>query len=1488
MRSRSLRGVSFVAAVLCFSACVDTTKVDVFACSSTSPCAEGLQCCDGLCRADCSIALGACDGGLKCDGVCTDVTASESHCGQCGARCAASERCVEGECRGSSCPDISCGEGRVCVAGACRDVACLHTSCNAYSTCVGGNCIPRACASGLCEGGWACLDGGCVDVGCDGVHCADGGTCALGRCDGNTACTNGRRDVGEADVDCGGTCAPCTDGKACSIDGDCASGSCVAGDGGRVCGSLCEPGATCGSNPTAPCRTGVVSCSGGTSACIDGPPSPDGVTCGDTELCLGGSCVPCMAGRGCSTNLDRCRDGVTNCTPRPSCEDGTHHRDAGAECGVDQVCASDGRCVACDEGASCTGNPTAPCRAGVISCSTGTPRCLDGPEAASGTSCGVDRVCRSGSCVSCVSGMTCAANPGAPCRVGSTTCGAASGCVDGAAAPGGTGCGTDQVCNGNGQCVACAAGTACSTNPSAPCRGGVVDCSNGTARCLDAALLPAGSSCGANQVCDAVGTCVSCTAGQACGTNSSPCRTGQTSCVTGSQRCVDFGLKDAGVSCSQTEVCDGRGFCGVCSAGQPCNTNPTACRAGFTSCGAGGTSCDDGSNVPPGVSCGANQVCTGSGACVACTTGQSCTTNSARCRLGQVSCATGAPVCADSSPKPAGSPCGTNQVCDGAGACAACTSGQACNTNPLPCRTGVTSCTSGSSACVDSGNKSAGVSCGTNRVCDGAGSCVACTSGQSCATNPGRCFAGTTSCSSGSTSCVDGTPLASGTTCGTGLVCNGTGSCVACSEGSACTTNPGQACFQGVISCSSGGPVCVNGAAKPSGTSCGTNLVCSQGACVACTMGQSCTTNPNAACAAGVISCSSGQPVCVDGSPRAAGTDCGSGKVCDGAGFCGMCTAGQSCTGNPSPGCHVGVTSCTTGTTTCVDGAARPPGTVCGTNQVCTSAGACAACTSGTSCTTNPSACRTGLTSCATGTQTCADGAAKPGGTSCGTNQVCNGSGTCVACTAGVTCTTNPTRCRVGTSSCTTGSSQCLDTAAPVSAGTICGTNQVCNGSGSCVACTASQSCTTNPSVCRTGTTSCASGASTCVDSGNKAAGTGCGTNQVCNGSGACVACTAGVVCTTNPGAACRYGVTSCATGVSTCVDGSPRAGGTTCGTNQVCNGAGACVACTAGNVCFTNANAACANGVTACGTGTQQCVDSTPKAAGTSCGLNQVCNGSGGCIGCSAGNVCSTNPDPGCWVGAVSCTTGAPVCLNDTRRPNGTSCGSNMVCNAGTCVACSQGMLCTTNPQRCKLGVISCGSGTPTCVDTTANTPAGTPCGSNQVCEGSGVCIGCVSGAACTWNPTPCREGVTSCATGYQNCVDTAAARPVGTWCAADQYCDSNAQCGPCVSGAACTGNPGECRQGTTSCVTGPPVCTDGAIRPIGTSCSSGMGVCDYAGQCSTSSCPMGCIDPYNGYCLDGYSPYRCGGNGGLCVGCYDHNLCACSGARTCYYTCE
>jgi hypothetical protein len=160
--------------------------------------------------------------------------------------------------------------------------------------------------------------------------------------------------------------------------------------------------------------------------------------------------------------------------------------------------------------------------------------------------------------------------------------------------------------------------------------------------------------------------------------------------------------------------------------------------------------------------------------------------------------------------------------------------------------------------------------------------------------------------------------------------------------------------------------------------------------------------------------------------------------------------------------------------------------------------------------------------------------------------------------------------------------------------------------------------------------------------------------------------CVAGVPCSTNPGQ-CRLGVTSCAAGVQTCVDGVNKVDGT---------------ACNDGNACTFND--VCAAGI--CGGTGYTC---TPN----QCEASASCNGSGGCVvvikaegsSCSDGNPCTFNDH---------CTNGNCGGIPYSCAP--TSCQSSAVCDGfGGCVTTPKpdGSACTdANADCCIMG------GNPTC----------------------------------------------------------------------------------------------------------------------------------------------------------------------------------------------
>ena len=101
---------------------------------------------------------------------------------------------------------------------------------------------------------------------------------------------------------------------------------------------------------------------------------------------------------------------------------------------------------------------------------------------------------------------------------------------------------------------------------------------------------------------------------------------------------------------------------------------------------------------------------------------------------------------------------------------------------------------------------------------------VTCRAGAPCFAPGGPCRLGIITCTNSSggrpvETCVDAGPQPAGTVCGNGMVCNAMGACVPCVDGAACST--GMPCTTGRTSCASGTPVCVVATSLPPGTVCG-------------------------------------------------------------------------------------------------------------------------------------------------------------------------------------------------------------------------------------------------------------------------------------------------------------------------------------------------------------------------------------------------------------------------------------------------------------------------------------------------------------------------------------------------------------------------------------------------------------------------------------------------------------------------------------------
>jgi hypothetical protein len=129
-----------------------------------------------------------------------------------------------------------------------------------------------SCSGGVCDGMGHCVQ--CAaNSNCNGSP--NGPACQRGRCVPIT-CTNGTKDVGETDVDCGNSCAPCADGQACTKLSDCTSSLCV---GGKCEAPACDDLLRNGNETDADC--------GGT----DCPACSDNQTCLVPDDCEKKSCV---------------------------------------------------------------------------------------------------------------------------------------------------------------------------------------------------------------------------------------------------------------------------------------------------------------------------------------------------------------------------------------------------------------------------------------------------------------------------------------------------------------------------------------------------------------------------------------------------------------------------------------------------------------------------------------------------------------------------------------------------------------------------------------------------------------------------------------------------------------------------------------------------------------------------------------------------------------------------------------------------------------------------------------------------------------------------------------------------------------------------------------------------------------------------------------------------------------------------------------------
>ncbi|HXI54939.1 MAG TPA: PA14 domain-containing protein, partial [Polyangia bacterium] len=874
-----------------------------------------------------------------------------------------------------------------------------------------------------------------------------------------------------------------------------------------------------------------------------------------------------------------------------------------------------------------------------------------------------------GSCMSCAqpgSAGTCA-----PVAVGAPD--PAGQCRDLGAAS----CGTDGVCDGTGACRRYSAGLTCQTST---CNGASMDLASrcdGIGACVPTATQscmpftcdpqakacrttcatdadcaapntctngscgkkPLGSACAAADQCNSgfceQGTCCGSACDGICQSCGLPGTSGTCATVPAGEdplgQCADNGWS----SCNTDGTCDGAGACRKYLAGTICT--PATCSGGTES---GTRRCDGVGNCLAGFTrtC-APFSCGGSGACLS-----SCATDG-DCVAGFF-CIGGA-----CTKKATGTACGDLSEC----ASGFCQQGVCCNTScaggcrscNLPGFAGVcTSIPSGQDPldqCPDSGL----AGCGTDGVCDGAGSCRLYASGTVC--GPGACSGGTQTVASrcnGLGACVAGTQQACAP-----YVCGAGGGCLAsCGASSDCSA--GNVCVSGSCGLKANGATCSGGTECSSG-------ICAQGICC----GSACTGLCQSCAVAGSLGTCSAVPDggrdpqsrCADGGAAACSTD----GTCNGKGTCRLYNSSTVCAATSCSGSILTLARSCDGTGTCTaattvdcqayqcDPATNTCRTQCAKDTECTAPNLCiggvcrkkdlaAGCTADNQCASGfcqqgvccSSLCSGGCRSCALAgsagacTNVPAQGSSNgvcpnDGAASCKHDGLCDGQGNCELFAAGVVCgaasCSNATA--VGVSTCN-GVGSCVAGASTSCKPYACGSNGACKTS-----CGANADCT-SPSFCQAP-----------VCNGGKANGQVCGAGSDC----ASTFCSPqGVCCDT----ACTGTCLSCTLGgsVGTCKSvpaGQAPAvagqcsdqGATSCGTDGTCDGSGACRYYAGGTTCVA---AACSSGTftpaRTCSTHVCQTVTAKP------CG-NYQCNASG-CL-----TSCASNADCG---GTSKCFSGA------------------------------------------------------------------------------------------------------------------------------------------------------------------------------------------------------------------------------------------------------
>ena len=441
--------------------CVHTNNTA--ACDDGDACTTVDTCSAGICFGPGELE---CDDGNPCtDDVCDSAsgcnTVNNTNACDDGDACTVTDTCAGGACVGGAPP--VCDDGNPCTDDSCDPAAGCQSSAN-EAPCDDGNActLDDTCNAGGCAGvAVDCEDGNlCTNDSCDpasgcvgepsGGPCDDGNPCTSSDaciadscegipqvCDDDNPCTDDSCDPASGECAFATNEASCDDGDACTINDECAEGTCGAGgtlncvDGDPCTTDTCNPVTGCNNTPAT------------------GPGCDDGDACTTEDTCAAGVCagspVKCDDGDVCTN--DSC-DPATGCVFAPNTEPQVPCDDDNA-CTTGDTCDGLGSCVStpfdCDDENPCTDD----------SCTDaeGEPLCEHTNNTAAcddGDPCQTDDVCDKGSCTAgatlkdCDDSNECTFDA---CQAGTGNCLHTVGPVNGDACAGGTGTCDDGTCH---------------------------------------------------------------------------------------------------------------------------------------------------------------------------------------------------------------------------------------------------------------------------------------------------------------------------------------------------------------------------------------------------------------------------------------------------------------------------------------------------------------------------------------------------------------------------------------------------------------------------------------------------------------------------------------------------------------------------------------------------------------------------------------------------------------------------------------------------------------------------------------------------------------------------------------------------------------------------------------------------------------------------------------------------------------------------------